>query len=87
MNLVDLKECMKSCVLDKLDHKNLDVDVPFFKQHPRYQVYYIHLYKTFIYSSSLGNTYLLNQQLITALTIIDEKSSLPFLVRRKTWQF
>ncbi|KAI9474302.1 MAG: hypothetical protein EXX96DRAFT_581471 [Benjaminiella poitrasii] len=31
MNLVDLKECIKLAVMDPLDHRNLDLDVEFFK--------------------------------------------------------
>eukprot|EP01111_Echinosteliopsis_oligospora_P019060 TRINITY_DN9025_c0_g1_i2.p1 TRINITY_DN9025_c0_g1~~TRINITY_DN9025_c0_g1_i2.p1 ORF type:complete len:140 (+),score=28.91 TRINITY_DN9025_c0_g1_i2:181-600(+) len=31
MNLVDLKDAIKDAVLVPLDHKNLDLDVPYFK--------------------------------------------------------
>ncbi|OBZ90275.1 6-pyruvoyl tetrahydrobiopterin synthase [Choanephora cucurbitarum] len=31
MNLVDLKECIQLAVMDHLDHRNLDLDVPFFQ--------------------------------------------------------
>ena len=31
MNLTDLKYCMKLSIMDPLDHKNLDKDVPFFE--------------------------------------------------------
>ncbi|CAG8584783.1 9389_t:CDS:2, partial [Funneliformis mosseae] len=34
MNLMDLKECIKIAVMDVLDHKNLDLDVPYFKDKP-----------------------------------------------------
>ncbi|KAI7862575.1 hypothetical protein BDF14DRAFT_1854007 [Spinellus fusiger] len=34
MNLVSLKECIQLSVLDPLDHKNLDVEVEFFRQNP-----------------------------------------------------
>ncbi|CAI2168856.1 11476_t:CDS:2 [Funneliformis geosporum] len=34
MNLMDLKECLKIAVMDILDHKNLDLDVEFFKDKP-----------------------------------------------------
>ncbi|KAI8386986.1 hypothetical protein BD560DRAFT_383434 [Blakeslea trispora] len=34
MNLVDLKECIQKAVMDPLDHRNLDMDVPFFKSNP-----------------------------------------------------
>ncbi|CAO3654246.1 unnamed protein product [Cunninghamella echinulata] len=34
MNMVDLKECIKVAVMDPLDHRNLDMDVEFFKTHP-----------------------------------------------------
>ncbi|KAG2200208.1 hypothetical protein INT47_009846, partial [Mucor saturninus] len=34
MNLVDLKECIKLAVMDPLDHRNLDLDVEFFKSKP-----------------------------------------------------
>lgn len=35
MNLTDLKSCLTK-ILDSLDHRNLDLDVPFFKDTPRY---------------------------------------------------
>jgi 6-pyruvoyltetrahydropterin/6-carboxytetrahydropterin synthase len=35
MNLEDLKKCIKIAVMDILDHKNLDHDVPYFKDTPR----------------------------------------------------
>jgi len=31
MNLTDLKQYIKEAVLDVLDHKNLDLDIPYFK--------------------------------------------------------
>lgn len=31
MNLTDLKHAMKQTIMDQLDHKNIDKDVPFFK--------------------------------------------------------
>jgi 6-pyruvoyltetrahydropterin/6-carboxytetrahydropterin synthase len=31
MNISDLKAYMKKILMDQLDHKNLDVDVPYFK--------------------------------------------------------
>eukprot|EP00128_Syssomonas_multiformis_P014314 Colp12_sorted_trinity150504_noHs@17865 len=31
MNLTDLKKCMQVAILDPLDHKHLDLDVPYFK--------------------------------------------------------
>lgn len=34
MNLVDLKQCIKIAVMDPLDHRNLDLDVQFFKERP-----------------------------------------------------
>ncbi|CAG8514321.1 13988_t:CDS:2 [Ambispora leptoticha] len=33
-NLVDLKACMQVSIMDVLDHKNLDLDVPYFKKRP-----------------------------------------------------
>jgi 6-pyruvoyltetrahydropterin/6-carboxytetrahydropterin synthase len=30
MNLVDVKLCIKEEVMDRLDHRNLDLDVPWF---------------------------------------------------------
>nr|XP_034346416.1 6-pyruvoyl tetrahydrobiopterin synthase isoform X2 [Arvicanthis niloticus] len=30
MNLTDLKECMEEAIMKPLDHKNLDLDVPYF---------------------------------------------------------
>lgn len=35
MNLSDLKQILQS-IIKKLDHANLDLDVEFFKTHPRY---------------------------------------------------
>ncbi|CAJ0849006.1 21816_t:CDS:2, partial [Entrophospora sp. SA101] len=35
MNLKDLKDYMRIAIMDKLDHKNLDLDVPYFKNIPR----------------------------------------------------
>ncbi|KAL1935131.1 hypothetical protein VTP01DRAFT_4271 [Rhizomucor pusillus] len=34
VNMTDLKEVIKEAVLDPLDHKNLDLDVPFFSVQP-----------------------------------------------------
>eukprot|EP00038_Savillea_parva_P004767 m.141933 g.141933 ORF g.141933 m.141933 type:complete len:140 (+) comp11574_c0_seq1:408-827(+) len=34
INLVDLKQMMKVCIMDVLDHKNVDLDVPYFKEVP-----------------------------------------------------
>ncbi|KAI8062145.1 hypothetical protein BC940DRAFT_309239 [Gongronella butleri] len=34
MNMVDLKECIQQAVVVPLDHKNLDLDVDYFKGHP-----------------------------------------------------
>lgn len=34
MNLTDLKKFLQVAVLDKLDHKNLDKDVPLFEKIP-----------------------------------------------------
>ncbi|CAG8836133.1 41156_t:CDS:2, partial [Gigaspora margarita] len=34
MNLTDLKKCMGVAILDELDHKNLDLDVPYFTNCP-----------------------------------------------------
>ena len=31
MNFKDLKRIIKECILEKVDHKNLNVDVPFMK--------------------------------------------------------
>eukprot|EP01027_Heterolobosea_sp_BB2_P024963 GEZU01037824.1.p1 GENE.GEZU01037824.1~~GEZU01037824.1.p1 ORF type:complete len:157 (+),score=25.98 GEZU01037824.1:25-495(+) len=31
MNLTDLKQVMRVAILDQLDHKNLDLDVPYFR--------------------------------------------------------
>ena len=31
MNLVDLKRHIESAIMDVMDHKNIDKDVPFFK--------------------------------------------------------
>ncbi|ESO83870.1 hypothetical protein LOTGIDRAFT_196888 [Lottia gigantea] len=31
MNLVVLKQHMKECIMDVMDHKNIDLDVPYFK--------------------------------------------------------
>ena len=31
MNLVDLKRYIESAIMDVMDHKNIDKDVPFFK--------------------------------------------------------
>ncbi|OLY80156.1 6-pyruvoyl tetrahydrobiopterin synthase [Smittium mucronatum] len=36
INLTDLKEAIQTQVLDLVDHKNLDLDVKFFKETPRY---------------------------------------------------
>ena len=30
MNFTDLKECMEEAIMKPLDHKNLDLDVPYF---------------------------------------------------------
>lgn len=30
MNLTDLKECIEEAIMKPLDHKNLDLDVPYF---------------------------------------------------------
>lgn len=32
MNLVDLKDCIEKSVMATMDHKNLDKDVPYFKE-------------------------------------------------------
>ncbi|KAI9096912.1 hypothetical protein DFS34DRAFT_127775 [Phlyctochytrium arcticum] len=34
LNITTLKECMKRTILDSMDHKNLDMDVPYFKDKP-----------------------------------------------------
>ncbi|KAI8098881.1 uncharacterized protein BX664DRAFT_256234 [Halteromyces radiatus] len=34
MNMVDLKACIELAVMDPLDHRNLDIDVEFFKSVP-----------------------------------------------------
>ncbi|KAI9359453.1 hypothetical protein BD770DRAFT_319710 [Pilaira anomala] len=34
MNLVDLKQCIQLAVMDPLDHRNLDLDVPYFSKKP-----------------------------------------------------
>ncbi|KAI9274475.1 hypothetical protein BDA99DRAFT_555904 [Phascolomyces articulosus] len=34
MNMVDLKACINSAIMDILDHKNLDCDVEFFRKRP-----------------------------------------------------
>ncbi|KAB0790168.1 hypothetical protein PPYR_04028 [Photinus pyralis] len=34
MNVTCLKEYMKSAIMDTMDHKNLDIDVPYFHDHP-----------------------------------------------------
>ncbi|KAJ8655073.1 hypothetical protein O0I10_009280 [Lichtheimia ornata] len=34
MNLTDLKDCIKSSIMDVLDHKNLDCDVEYFYKRP-----------------------------------------------------
>jgi 6-pyruvoyltetrahydropterin/6-carboxytetrahydropterin synthase len=34
MNLVDLKALIEKCIMKPLDHKNLDKDVPYFKDVP-----------------------------------------------------
>mgnify|MGYP003507263320 CR=1 FL=1 len=34
MNLVDLKAIIERCIMKPLDHKNIDVDVPYFKTVP-----------------------------------------------------
>lgn len=34
MNLVELKQIMGSCIMDPMDHKNLDLDVAHFKTTP-----------------------------------------------------
>lgn len=34
MNLVDLKAIIERCIMKPLDHKNIDVDVPYFKNIP-----------------------------------------------------
>ena len=36
INLVELKHLIWTLALDNLDHKNLDLDVPYFKNKPRY---------------------------------------------------
>lgn len=33
-NIADLKACIKTCVLDVLDHRNLDIDVEYFYTRP-----------------------------------------------------
>ncbi|KAI1230724.1 6-pyruvoyl tetrahydrobiopterin synthase, partial [Lamprotornis superbus] len=35
MNLTDLKEYMQEAIMEPLDHKNLDKDVPYFSEHHR----------------------------------------------------
>lgn len=34
MNLTELKEIMTECIMKPLDHKNIDMDVPFFRTTP-----------------------------------------------------
>ncbi|KAJ3019805.1 hypothetical protein HKX48_001732 [Thoreauomyces humboldtii] len=34
LNITELKECMKVAVMDVMDHKNLDLDVPYFHDKP-----------------------------------------------------
>ncbi|KAI8887424.1 PTPS-domain-containing protein [Backusella circina FSU 941] len=34
INLVDLKKCIQLAVMDPLDHRNLDMDVEYFKKRP-----------------------------------------------------
>ena len=34
MNLTDLKEVMNECIMKPLDHKNIDMDVPYFRTTP-----------------------------------------------------
>ncbi|KAI8340673.1 hypothetical protein BC941DRAFT_347630 [Chlamydoabsidia padenii] len=34
MNMVDLKKCINKAVMDPLDHRNLDMDVEYFKHTP-----------------------------------------------------
>ncbi|XP_014780662.1 6-pyruvoyl tetrahydrobiopterin synthase isoform X1 [Octopus bimaculoides] len=34
INIVDLKQIINKCVMDVLDHKNIDKDVPYFKYNP-----------------------------------------------------
>ncbi|KND00469.1 6-pyruvoyl tetrahydropterin synthase/QueD family protein [Spizellomyces punctatus DAOM BR117] len=34
LNITELKECMKSAIIDLMDHKNLDVDVQYFHDKP-----------------------------------------------------
>uniref|UniRef100_A0A8C2Q219 6-pyruvoyl tetrahydrobiopterin synthase n=1 Tax=Cyprinus carpio TaxID=7962 RepID=A0A8C2Q219_CYPCA len=36
MNLTDLKECIEEAIMKPLDHKNLDLDVPYFADVVRY---------------------------------------------------
>ena len=36
MNIVDLKQAMDESIMKKLDHRNLDKDVPYFKDKVRY---------------------------------------------------
>ncbi|KAK6092319.1 hypothetical protein MT418_007270 [Batrachochytrium dendrobatidis] len=31
LNLTDLKECMSRSIMDTLDHRNVDLDVPYFQ--------------------------------------------------------
>ena len=35
INLTVLKKCMHQAIMEPLDHRNLDKDVPYFAQHPR----------------------------------------------------
>ncbi|KAJ3092284.1 hypothetical protein HK102_008936 [Quaeritorhiza haematococci] len=34
INLTDLKACMKTAIMDVMDHRHLDLEVPFFKENP-----------------------------------------------------
>ncbi|RUS17653.1 hypothetical protein BC937DRAFT_89677 [Endogone sp. FLAS-F59071] len=34
INITDLKKCMSVAIMDVLDHKNLDLDVPYFAKNP-----------------------------------------------------
>lgn len=42
MNIADLKRCIEIAVLNVLDHKNLDKDVPYFENIVRYHSHNIY---------------------------------------------
>lgn len=34
MNITELKECIRTAIMEPMDHKNLDIDVPYFADKP-----------------------------------------------------